>query len=60
MINVSDLALACGRRPIFRDVDIELTQGSRHGMIGANGFDESAFLSVCADDAKPRTREGFW
>ena len=44
----SNIALAYGKRVIFKDVNIKFTPGNCYGLIGANGAGKSTFLKILA------------
>ncbi|OQX08467.1 MAG: ABC transporter ATP-binding protein [Desulfobulbaceae bacterium A2] len=48
MIQATDIALAYGKRVIFKDVNIKFTAGNCYGLIGANGTGKSTFLKILA------------
>lgn len=48
MIQASNIALAYGKRVIFKDVNIKFTPGNCYGLIGANGAGKSTFLKILA------------
>jgi ATPase subunit of ABC transporter with duplicated ATPase domains len=51
MIAASNIALAYGKRVIFKDVNIKFTPGNCYGLIGANGAGKSTFLKILAGEA---------
>ncbi len=50
MISASNIALAYGKRVIFKDVNIKFTPGNCYGLIGANGAGKSTFLKILAGE----------
>ena len=48
MISAHDVALAYGKRVIFKDVNIKFIPGNCYGLIGANGSGKSTFLKILA------------
>ena len=52
MIAASNIALAYGKRVIFKDVNIKFTPGNCYGLIGANGAGKSTFLKILAGEAE--------
>jgi len=50
MITASNIALAYGKRVIFKDVNIKFTPGNCYGLIGANGAGKSTFLKILAGE----------
>ena len=50
MITVSQLAKSYGARTLFEDVTLKLVQGSRYGLVGANGSGKTTFLKIVAGD----------
>jgi len=59
MIQASDIALAYGKRVIFKDVHIKFTAGNCYGLIGANGAGKSTFLKILAGQLEPDRGEVF-
>ncbi|MCP4337512.1 MAG: ATP-binding cassette domain-containing protein [Desulfobulbaceae bacterium] len=53
MITASNIALAYGKRIIFRDVNIKFTPGNCYGLIGANGAGKSTFLKILSKQLDP-------
>jgi len=52
MIAANDIALAYGKRVIFKDVNIKFVPGNCYGLIGANGAGKSTFLKILAGEAE--------
>jgi len=52
MISASNVALAYGKRVIFKDVNIKFTPGNCYGLIGATGAGKSTFLKILAGEAE--------
>ena len=50
MISASNLALAYGKRVLFKDVNIKFTPGNCYGLIGANGTGKSTFLKILSGE----------
>jgi ATPase subunit of ABC transporter with duplicated ATPase domains len=50
MIDVAQLAKSYGARTLFEDVTLKLVQGSRYGLVGANGSGKTTFLEIVAGD----------
>ncbi|HEY3307991.1 MAG TPA: ATP-binding cassette domain-containing protein [Desulfuromonadaceae bacterium] len=50
MITASNVALAYGKRVLFKDVNIKFTPGNCYGLIGANGAGKSTFLKILAGE----------
>ena len=50
MISAHDIALAYGKRTIFKDVNIKFVPGNCYGLIGANGAGKSTFLKILAGE----------
>ncbi len=53
MISAHNIALAYGKRVIFKDVNIKFTPGNCYGLIGANGAGKSTFLKILAGQSEP-------
>jgi ATPase subunit of ABC transporter with duplicated ATPase domains len=52
MITASNIALAYGKRVIFKDVNIKFTPGNCYGLIGANGAGKSTFLKILSGEVE--------
>ncbi len=50
MISAHNVALAYGKRVIFKDVNIKFVPGNCYGLIGANGAGKSTFLKILAGE----------
>ncbi|WP_394848272.1 ATP-binding cassette domain-containing protein [Pendulispora brunnea] len=50
MIATARLAKAYGGRTLFEDVTLKLVEGSRYGLVGANGSGKTTFLKILAGD----------
>ena len=53
MISASNIALAYGKRVLFKDVNIKFTPGNCYGLIGANGSGKSTFLKILSGETEP-------
>ncbi|MBU1810076.1 MAG: ATP-binding cassette domain-containing protein, partial [Candidatus Omnitrophica bacterium] len=53
MINVNSVTLQFGKESLFKDVDINFTDGNCYGLIGANGSGKSTFLKVLSGELEP-------
>ena len=53
MISASSIALAYGKRVLFKDVNIKFTPGNCYGLIGANGTGKSTFLKILSGEIEP-------
>jgi len=53
MISTSNVALAYGKRVLFKDVNIKFTSGNCYGLIGANGTGKSTFLKILSGEIEP-------
>ncbi|MCD4676564.1 MAG: ATP-binding cassette domain-containing protein [Desulfobacula sp.] len=53
MICATNVALAYGKRVLFKDVNIKFTPGNCYGLIGANGAGKSTFLDILAGNIEP-------
>ncbi len=54
MISANNIALAYGKRVIFKDVNIKFIPGNCYGLIGANGAGKSTFLKILAGETRGR------
>ncbi|MHB1399800.1 MAG: ABC-F family ATP-binding cassette domain-containing protein [Trichloromonadaceae bacterium] len=52
MISANNVALAYGKRVIFKDVNIKFIPGNCYGLIGANGAGKSTFLKILAGEVE--------
>jgi ATPase subunit of ABC transporter with duplicated ATPase domains len=52
MISAHNIALAYGKRVIFKDVNIKFIPGNCYGLIGANGAGKSTFLKILAGETE--------
>jgi len=50
MIRTTDLGKAYGARVLFEGVSLELNEGSRYGLVGANGSGKTTFIRVVSGD----------
>jgi ATPase subunit of ABC transporter with duplicated ATPase domains len=50
MISISQLSKSYGARVLFEDVSLQLNEGSRYGLVGANGSGKTTFLKILAGD----------
>jgi ATPase subunit of ABC transporter with duplicated ATPase domains len=53
MISANNVALAYGKRVIFKDVNIKFIPGNCYGLIGANGAGKSTFLKILSGEIEP-------
>ena len=58
MISASNIALAYGKRVLFKDVDIKFTPGNCYGLIGANGTGKIDFPEDPFRGDRARQRNG--
>ncbi|HEY4105224.1 MAG TPA: ABC-F family ATP-binding cassette domain-containing protein, partial [Polyangiaceae bacterium] len=50
MIRTVDLGKAYGARTLFEGVNLELNEGSRYGLVGANGSGKTTFIRILSGD----------
>ena len=50
MLNVSNISLKFGEKPLFKDVNLKFTPGNCYGIIGANGAGKSTFLKILSGE----------
>lgn len=53
MIVTSNLGKSYGERVLFEDATLELSKGSRYGLVGANGSGKTTLLEILAGDDQP-------
>lgn len=58
MISANNIALAYGKRVIFKDVNIKFIPGNCYGLIGANGSGKSTFLKILAGEIEADKGDG--
>ncbi len=54
-LKVQNLSFNYGNLEILKDVSLEVSQNSIHGVVGANGAGKSTFLDVVAGYLKPKS-----
>lgn len=57
MITVTNLSLNFSGAALFKDVNLQFTQGNCYGIIGANGAGKSTFLRILSGDLEPSAGE---
>lgn len=55
MITVENVSLNFGASLLFKDVDLQFTQGNCYGIIGANGAGKSTFLRLLSGELETTT-----
>jgi len=53
MIVTSNLGKSYGERVLFENATLELSKGSRYGLVGANGSGKTTLLEILAGDDQP-------
>ena len=53
MITVSNLGKSFGAQSLFEGVSLQLSEGCRYGLVGANGSGKSTFLRILAGETAP-------
>src|SRR6266849_3973472 len=53
LANFSKVSKDCGGNSVFREIDLELMEGERIGLIGENGGGKSTLLKLLADLEEP-------
>jgi len=53
MITISSLAKTFGAQVLFEGVSLQLSEGCRYGLVGANGSGKSTFLRILAGETDP-------
>ena len=53
MISANNVTLRIGKRALFEDVNIKITEGNCYGLIGANGAGKSTFLKILSGVIEP-------
>lgn len=57
VINISNITLHFGERPIFDEVSFQVNEQDRIGLVGRNGAGKSTMLKVIAGQQKPNEGE---
>lgn len=57
MLTVSELSLQYGGTYLFKDVNLQFTQGNCYGVIGANGAGKSTFLKIISGQLESTSGE---
>lgn len=55
MLIVSNVSLAFGSKPLFKDVNLKFAPGNCYGLIGANGAGKSTFVKILSGELEPST-----
>jgi len=53
MLDIRELNLDFGKRPLFQDVNLTLLPSERYGVVGPNGAGKSTFLRILSGDETP-------
>ncbi|MBO5974815.1 MAG: ATP-binding cassette domain-containing protein, partial [Paludibacteraceae bacterium] len=53
MITLSNIAMQFGKRLLFSDVNLKLTNGNCYGIIGANGAGKSTLIRMISGELDP-------
>ena len=53
MISANNITLRVGKKALFEDVNIKVTEGNCYGLIGANGAGKSTFLKILSGQLEP-------
>ena len=53
MISANNITLRLGKKALFEDVNVKLTEGNCYGLIGANGAGKSTFLKILSGQLEP-------
>ncbi|MCH5168423.1 MAG: ATP-binding cassette domain-containing protein [Prevotellaceae bacterium] len=53
MITLSNIAVQFGKRVLYKDVNLKLTNGNIYGIIGANGAGKSTLLKAISGELDP-------
>ncbi len=57
MISANNVTLRIGKKALFEDVNIKVTEGNCYGLIGANGAGKSTFLKILSGVLEPSKGE---
>jgi ATPase subunit of ABC transporter with duplicated ATPase domains len=53
MLTTANITMQFGAAPLFEDISVKFTDGSRYGLIGANGCGKSTFMKILSGDLEP-------
>ncbi len=53
MLNVNNVTVQFGKKPLFENVNLSFTEGNCYGLIGANGAGKSTFIKVLSGEIEP-------
>src|SRR3990167_5228555 len=55
MLTTANLTVQFGKKPLFENVNAKFGDGSRYGLIGANGAGKSTFMKVISGLITPQS-----
>jgi len=53
LISTTNITMQFGSKPLFEDISVNLGNGNRYGLIGANGSGKSTFMQILSGDLDP-------
>jgi len=53
MISTDNISMQFGSEPLFEEITVTFTKGSKYGLIGANGSGKSTFMRILTGDLEP-------
>ncbi|TMO56820.1 ABC-F family ATPase [Pseudoalteromonas phenolica] len=53
MLNVSNVTMQFGAKPLFENISVKFGDGNRYGLIGANGCGKSTFMKILGSELEP-------
>ena len=53
LISTTNITMQFGSKPLFEDISVNLGNGNRYGLIGANGSGKSTFMQILSGALDP-------
>ncbi len=53
MISTANITMQFGAKPLFENISVNLGDGNRYGLIGANGCGKSTLMKILSGDLEP-------
>jgi len=53
MISTDNISMQFGSEPLFEEITVTFSKGSKYGLIGANGSGKSTFMRILTGDLEP-------
>ncbi|KAG0187304.1 hypothetical protein DFQ28_006518 [Apophysomyces sp. BC1034] len=53
VLSTANITMQFGPKPLFENISVKFGEGSRYGLIGANGCGKSTFMKILGGDLEP-------